>query len=273
MEKEFALKPALTEVADSLLTSLADLIPRVLTAIVVILIGFLVAKLIERALNTTFARLRIDAMLERIGVTGLLRQIGYRASPSRGFTRIVYFLLIVLFTQSATQSVGLIAIADAIRSFFAYVPSIIAAFVIVLLGGIVSRAAGHVVAESGKSSGMDYAETLGRIVSGLLLFVVAIMAITQLKIDTAVIRSVALVILSGIALGFALSFGLGTRQLTRNVVAGFYARKLFDEGERIEIDGVEGTLLAVTPVKTMIQRADDIVAVSNDAFLKGAVRI
>lgn len=273
MEKEFALKPALTEVADSLLKSLADLTPRVLTAVLVILIGFLVAKVIERALNTVFGRLHIDNVLERIGVTGLLGQIGFKGSPSRGFTRVIYFLLIVLFTQSATQSVGLAAISDAITAFFGYLPNLFAAFIIVLLGSLVAKMAGHIVVESSRNSGVDYADALGRIVSGLLMFVVAIMAITQLQIDTDIIRSVSLVILAGLSLGFALTFGLGSRDITRNVLAGFYVRKLFDEGEDIQIDDVKGTLLAVTPVKTMIQLEDEVVAISNDAFLKSAVRL
>ena len=106
--ESFGLKDALTDVLQTLSASVADLIPRVLTALIVIVIGIIFAKIVRRLMLTAFSRLRIDTALERVGVTGLLSQIGYRASPSEGFATLVYYLLVILFVQSATQSVGLL---------------------------------------------------------------------------------------------------------------------------------------------------------------------
>lgn len=71
---------------------------------------------------------------------------------------------------------------------------------------------------------------LGSIVSGFILFIVAAMAIGQLEFDTEMVRIATACVLGGFALAFALSVGLGTREITRNVLSGFYARKLFNPG-------------------------------------------
>ena len=75
-----------------------------------------------------------------------------------------------------------------------------------------------------------------------------------------------------LVLAFGLSFGLGTRGITRSIVAGFYARKTFEMGRRIEIAGESGRLTAITPTQTLLDDGGTIIAVSNQAFLEQTVR-
>ena len=75
---------------------------------------------------------------------------------------------------------------------------------------------------------------------------VGIMAVGQLRFDTEMVRLVTICTLSGFALAFGLSVGLGARDITRNVLAGFYARKIFTPGDPLEIRGQRGVLKAIT---------------------------
>ncbi len=268
----FTLQTAARDVVDNLVSAVGDLAPRILTALVVIIIGYIFAKLTERFLRGLLQKLKFDAAIEKVGIQDSLKRIGLRGSPSIGISRIVYFLLFVLFVQSATQSVGLHAISGAIQSFFSYLPNILAALVVILLGSVIAEFASKTVAQSARESGIDYAETLGRLVSALVFFVVAIMAITQLQIETDIVKAVAIVLLSGMALGGALTFGLGTRDITRNIVAGFYARKLFESGQPIEIDGEKGKLISIAPTQTLIEQDDKLVSVPNAKLMDSVVR-
>lgn len=272
MEGEFGLREATLEVMRTLTASIADLVPRALTAIIVILIGLLIAKLAERTIRTLFDRLHLDTLLDRVGVTQALQRVGLQGTPGRILSRSIYFLLIILFTQSVTRAVGLDAIADAIGSFFSYLPNLVAAFLVLLLGTMVAQFVARTVSRSAAEAGVEYASLLGRIVSSLIHFVVIIMAISQLKIDTEIIRAVVLVMLSGMALALALTFGLGTRDITRNLVAGFYARKIFQVGEEVEIGGERGVLAGITPIQTLIERDDRTHAIPNSVFLDEVVR-
>ena len=78
-----------------------------------------------------------------------------------------------------------------------------------------------------------------------------------------IIRVVTTAILAGLALAFGLTFGLGSRDMTRNILAGFYARKTFEVGREMEIKGVRGELKSITPTQTLLQQGDRVVAVAN----------
>jgi small-conductance mechanosensitive channel len=272
MDGGFDPLAAATAVTQNLVESIADMVPRFLVAVVVIVLGLIVAKLAERTIRTLFERLKLDALLERTGVTGALRRIGMTGSPGRLVARTVYLLLIVLFTQSVCRAVGLDVIADALAAFFGYLPNLAAAFVVLLLGMIVSQLLARSIATGAEDSGIEYGVLLGRVVSALVMFVVVIMALSQLRIDTGIIRLVVLVLLAGVAVALALSFGLGTRDVTRNLVAGFYVRRLVREGEPLEIDGHAGIVVAVTPLQTLLEQDGRTVAIPNQTFLDRVAR-
>jgi len=272
MDGAFDLKAALVDAFNDLATSVADLVPRAVIAIVVIVLGLLLAKVVERSIRKAFDKFRINEALAKVGVTQTLKKVGLQGTPGLILSRTVYFLLIIMFTQAVTRAVGLSTIADAIGSFFSYLPNLIAAFLVLLLGTIVAQFLGASITRSASESGVEFAPLLGRIVSALVIFMVAIMAISQLKIDTEIIKSVVLVLLAGFALAIALSFGLGSREITRNILAGFYARKLFRVGEAVEMSGQRGILVAITPLQTLIECDDQTLAVPNRVFLEETVK-
>ena len=128
------------------------------------------------------------------------------------------------------------------------------------------------MSEAASNSGIEFASTLGGVVSGLLLFVLGIMAVSQLKIDTEIIRVVTTAILAGMALSFGLAFGLGSRDVVRNIIAGHYARKTFQLGREMEVRGERGELVSITPTQTLLQHEGRTVAVSNSVFLDEVVK-
>lgn len=272
MNGEFGLKTATLQVMNTLIEAVADLVPRLLTAIIVIMVGVLIARIAEKAVRVAFDRFRLNDLLDRVGVIATLKRFGLQDSPGRLLSRTIYFLLIILFVQAVTRAVGLDAIAEAISSFFTYLPNLIAAFLVLLLGMMVAQFLAGAVSRSAADAGVEFAPLLGRIVSALILFVVAMMAISQLKIDTAIVRSVVLVLLGGFSLAFALSFGLGSRDVTRNILAGFYVRKLFRVGEPVEIAGERGTLAGVTALHVLIERDGETLAFPNRRFLDDVIK-
>jgi small-conductance mechanosensitive channel len=101
----------------------------------------------------------------------------------------------------------------------------------------------------------------------LIVFIVAMMAIGQLKIDTEMVRIVTSFFLAAGALAFGLAFGLGTREIVRNIVAGFYTRKILAVGENLEIAGQTGVLTAITSTHTVLNNQGRDILVANATFL------
>jgi hypothetical protein len=266
------IQQRLGEAFRQLLDSIIDMTPTIVVGIVLFIVALLVAKLCERLLRGLLNRARLDAGLEKLGVDGALRRIGVQKKMSRVLPRLAYFLLLLLFLRTAADALGLAAISGAVGSFFSYLPNIVAAVLILVLGAIAAQAAGGAVTRAAENSGIEFASSLGGVVTAVLFFVLGIMAVGQLRIDTEIVRLVTTGLLAGFALAFGLSFGLGSREITRNILAGYYARKTFRMGEELEIGGARGRLSAITPTQTILEDGDGIVAVANSAFLEGVAR-
>ena len=247
-------------------------IPRVLVGIVVVVAMLLVAKLIERVLRAVLVRIRFDGLLEQAGIDKLLQRIGIRQSLNQVLPRLTYFLLLLIFAQTAADGFGLTTISEGIAAMFAYLPNVVAAVLLLVVGTSVSQFAGRMVTQAAEESGIEFARPLGSLVSGLILFIVGVMAIGQLRFDTDMVRIVTICTLSGLALAFGLSVGLGSRDITRNLLAGFYARKIFSPGDSLEIRGQRGILKAIAPTQTLIEQDTGVLVVANSAFLDETIR-
>jgi len=260
------MKDKLVQAFTSLADSIIAVVPKVLVGILLIVGALLVAKIIERSLRYMLTKARFDSLVGKVGVDRALR-LGLRQELSTLIPRLAYFLVLLLLARTAVDALGLTAISSAIGTFFGYLPNVVAALLLLILGGALGQFAGDTVARSAEASGIEFAPSLGKLVSGLVVFVSAMMAIAQLKIDTDIVRIVTSFILGAGALAFGLSFGFGTRDIVRNIAAGFYARKILVIGRPLEIAGQRGTLRAITATHVILESGDQSTTVANAVVL------
>ena len=262
------MEQKLLEAFAGLGNSIASAIPKVCVGILLIILGLLVAKLLEVALRTMLIRARFDSLIEEAGVARALKRIGIRQQSSLFFPKLAYFLVIVLLARTASDALGLVAISSAIGDFFSYIPNIVAAVLLLILGTTVGQFAGQMVTQAVEGSGIDSAPALGKVVQALIVFIVAMMAMSQLKIETEMVRIVTSFVLGAAALALGLSFGLGTWGIVRNLVTGFYTRKLLAIGKPVEIAGQSGILTAITATHTVLNSDGQEILVANSTFLE-----
>lgn len=266
------MRERLIQAFQDLANSTISAIPQVLVGLVLIGVALLIAALIERSLRYLLTKIAFDSLVGKVGIDRALQRLGIRRELTVLLPRLVYFLVLLLLTETAVDALGLVAISDAIGAFFAYLPNLVAALLLLVLGSAIGQVAGQTVAQSAETAGIEFAPALGRLVSGLIMFVTAMMAIGQLQIDTEIVRIVTALVLSGAALAFGLSFGLGTRKIVRNVAAGFYARKLFAIGEPLEVAGYKGVLKSITATHVVLSSDGEETVVPNDTFLDQAAK-
>jgi mechanosensitive ion channel-like protein len=266
------MKEKLADAFSNLVDSIIAAVPKIALGIVLIIASIIVAEIIERVLRYALTKVRFDSLLGRVGVDRALQRLGIRQQLAVLLPRIVYFLILLLLTKTAVDALGLIAISDAIGAFFSYLPNIVAALLLLILGSTVAQFAGQTISQAAETSGIEFAPALGKLVSGLIVFVSAMMAIAQLRIDTEIIRIVTSLVLGGAALAFGLSFGMGTRDIVRNLAAGYYARRILAIGEPLEVAGVKGVLQAITPTHIVLESEGHESTVSNSAILDHSAR-
>ncbi len=267
MEITELVKTQLIQTYQNLVGDLVGSAPKIISGIILVLLAWLVAKIIERGVRLMMVRMNFDNVLGKIGIDTAIQQLGLRKSLSDVIPRVVYFLLLFLFARSLADTVGLTAISNAIGSFLGFVPNMVAAILILLIGSALGRFAGTAVTRSAGESGLDFAPALGRVLSAVVIFVAVIMAMAQLRLDTDIVRLVTALSLAGAALAFGLCFGLGSRTLVSNILAGLYVKRLFAPGTEIEVDGHRGVVAAISTTSTILEQEGIEFVIANQTLL------
>lgn len=242
--------------------------PRLLVMMLLVVLGLAAAWIGERVTSAVLRRLQFGRALVRVGLDHNLERFGISSAPEALAGRLAFWLIVVLFARAAAEVLELAAIAGAIANALAYVPNVVAAVLILGIGSVIARLAGRAVRTAAESQQLQFAAAMGSLTSGFVLFVLAMMAVAQLRVETAMVQLAAGTIMAGLALGFGLAFGLGSREVFKSVLAGFYARQILKVGKELEIGGSRGTLVSITPTQLLLETEDDYVTVPNSILLE-----
>lgn len=271
MDKPFTIEGAVLQVLQQLGDGAVAFAPRFITAAILVLIGWLVASLCRLALSQVMHRAGADAALAKAGLMDSFERLGVREPMRLVLPGMLFWLTMLVFLQSAAEMVGQTTIAAGITGFFAFLPNLFSAMIIVVLGNALGQFLGRAATAYARESGVAFANSLGSALSGFTLFVVAIVALGQLKVDTRILNILTIVIFSGLALAFGLSFGLGTRETTRNLIAGFYARRVFGAGQDLEVGGRQGKVRAISAQQTLLEDEGGMFAVPNTTLIEQVI--
>jgi small-conductance mechanosensitive channel len=249
------LKQIFFDAMSALWTKLAAFIPNLIAGVVIVVIGYFVAKLLGRIVKTVAHKLGIDKTGENVGVQDVLQASGI-ASPSDLIGKTIFWLAMLVFVITAAESVGLSTVSGTIDTFVMFLPKVVAAVVIALLGLFFAQVFRDFVARTTSGLGVEYAKALGGLVYAVVIFVVITLAIAQLEIDTGLLHLIIGITLAVVGLATAVSLGLGTRDVAKHIVNGVYARDSFKPGKLISCDGYAGKLIEVGSVSTVIETKD-----------------
>jgi small-conductance mechanosensitive channel len=155
-----------------------------------------------------------------------------------------------------------------------FLPSIIAAVIIFLLGGIVATFVGNLVAAVAGGSGLSYAARLGQITRVLVSLFVVVLALSALKVDTALLVTAITISIAAFGLAIGLALGLGARGVVHHVLAGYYLRQRFPVGQVVALDAARGAVSGIGGVNTLLTTQDgEGLVIPNAMLLESLVRV
>lgn len=257
----------------ALWVKVAEFVPNLLGMILILIIGYIISRLLKSFVVALLERLKFETASEKIGLTETLTRVGIKQSASEIMGVLVFWLIMLTFLVSAAEILGLENVSQTIDSFVTYLPNVIAAALVAVVGLMIAHFVGALVETAAEGIGLEYARPISRLAYGILLIVVAVLAIDQLGIQTDLIDGVIQIVLLATGGALALALGLGSRNVADNVVSGVYLRDSFKPGTKIAFDDVDGKVDVVQAISTVIKLSDgDVIHVPNAALLKKQVR-
>lgn len=236
-----------------LLARFSEAAPKLLFALLILLIGRIVAGLVRRVVQRVLAGLRVDRLAEQLNDIDIVQRTGMKIQVSGVISQMVFYVLMLGFVIFATDMLGIPAITDMVRDVIDYLPALFSAFVLFLLGLFLADMVRGAVQTTCQSMGIPSAKMIGTAVFYFLFITIAVSALSQAKISTGFIASNLTVVIGALALAFAVGYGLAARDLVANYIAGHYNRNKVRIGDDVRIAGVRGKVVLIDSTSMILQ--------------------
>lgn len=199
-------------IRQSLLTlweGVAGFVPQLVAALVVFLIGWLLAHVLGRLAYHVVRALHLDDALRRVGFKDAWERSGMKLDSADFFYELVKWFFIIVFLMAAANILGLDQVSEFLRTVVFYIPNVIVAAVILLIGILVSKFLENTVVASVKAAGLASANFLGSLVMWAVFVFSLLVALAQLGVADEIIRIVIIGAVAAGSLATGLAFGLG----------------------------------------------------------------
>jgi hypothetical protein len=187
----------------------AIFLPKLLLAVFVVLVGWLLAKLVRFAVERGLRAINFNVLTERAGTDNFLQQAGMRGDTTTLFGLLAFWVVILAALIIAFNGLGLTYITDLLQRAVLFTPKLLVAMLLVIFGSYCARFVGNAVLSYCSDAQIPDGDVLARIVRYLIMTLVVMIALSQVEIGGDIVQRAFLVILAGLMLAFALAFGLG----------------------------------------------------------------
>ncbi|MCB0742708.1 MAG: mechanosensitive ion channel [Ignavibacteriae bacterium] len=239
--------------AQNILFQVLDFIPKLLIVVFLLLIGWLVAKILQKLSNKIFDLIGVNNISSKAGIENFLVSSGFASNISYLFSKIIFWTVLILFLIPISDILNLKFFVNIIDQVINYLPNLFVALFILLLGAWGAKITGGIVRGSSKRLGLENAELLGTIFNVLILVIAFIIALTQLKIEAEILTNILLILLGSLGIAFSISFGLGAKDVFKNIIAGVYLHKSIRDGEFVKFGNIEGEIIEIGTILTKIK--------------------
>jgi len=212
----------LLEPARVILTQIGQFVGGVLLVLIILLIGWLISKfVIKLGITKGLRTLKLDELSDRVELDSLLEKGGITYSLSELIGVICYWLALLITFMVAINAVGLTIAADLLNKVVLYIPNVIAAIFILILGMFVATLLKNIVQTAANNAGLSQTKLLSKAVEVIVIAFAVFVALEQLNIGIKITELTVAIILSSVGLGLALAFGLGCRDIAGKSVNEF----------------------------------------------------
>ncbi|MCC2633366.1 MAG: small-conductance mechanosensitive ion channel-like protein [Ramlibacter sp.] len=233
-----------THWSDAMFTSLAaamallfSAIPKILGFALILIAGWFIASLIERGLAALLRTIRFNQLAEKAGLADFIDKMGMNTDAAGMIGLVVKWFVRLIALVVAFDALGLPAVSDVLRQLLLWLPNVVVALVVLVIGGLAARALSNVVRGAAGEAGLSNANFLAKVAAVVVWAFAVVVAVNQLGIATELVNTLFMAIVGALALALGLAFGLGGRDTAGEIVQKWYAKAQEKSGEMKEMAG------------------------------------
>ncbi|HEY6622144.1 MAG TPA: hypothetical protein VIY68_21595 [Steroidobacteraceae bacterium] len=207
----------------------AAFLPKLLLALLVVLIGWLLAKAVRFALERALRAINFNVLTERAGTDNFLKQAGMQGDTTTLFGLVAFWLVIVAALIIAFNGMGLTYLPDLLGRVVLFAPKLFIAMLIMVFGSYCASFVGNAVQNYCLDAHIADADVLGRLVRYVIMLFVVMIALSQVEVGGDIVQRTFLIILAGLMLAIALAFGLGGKDWAASMLQRWWPQQRKDK--------------------------------------------
>lgn len=213
------LQLVLIEPAKTVLTQMAQFLINVLLVLVILLIGWLLSRLLKSVVTKVCLLFRLDKLSKQVEIDTLLAKGGLRYGLSELVGTFCYWIGLLVTFVIAVNAIGLTIAADLLNRIVLYIPNIIAAIFILVLGMFIATMLRNIVRTAATNAGLSHGNLLSKIVEVLVIVFAVMITLEQLGVGARIIELIITIVLGSLGLAFALAFGFGCQDIAKKALS------------------------------------------------------
>jgi hypothetical protein len=220
-----------TSWTDAVLTSLAaalaillSSIPKIIGFAVILIIGWIIASAVATAVAALLRAVRFNDLAQRGGFSDFVQKMGIRQDSAGFIANLAKWFIRLIVLVSAFDALGLPAVSQVLQSLLLWLPNLVVALVVLVIGGLAANALAGLVRGATAESGLGNPELLATIARVAVWAFAIVIAVNQIGIATTLINTLFMATVGAVALALGLAFGLGGRETAAMIVRGWYER-------------------------------------------------
>ncbi len=198
--------------------SFIEFLPTLLAALIVFIIGWLIAIFLGKVANRIIKTIKLDTLLAKLGFRKALAKAKLKLNSGKFFDELVKWFFIIVFLMTAVDILGLTEVTLFLKTILFYIPNVIIAAIILLAAVIIANFMQRVVRASADAAGLSSSGAVGGIAKWAILIFGFVIALTQLGIATTLIQTIVIGLIAMLALAGGLAFGLGGKDWAARIL-------------------------------------------------------
>ena len=267
------IKPILDGLVAQFVAGMATGIPKLISALVIFFIGLTIAKFVRKLVGKVLNALGIDRFTRRLNDIDLIRSSGMELQLSQIVARVVHFFIVFMFAMMTIDVLQIEAISKLMKDAFDYMPSLLTAGLVLILGLFLADLLKGIVLAALQSLNIPSAKVIAGVVFYFMFISIAVSALAQAKIETAFISANLTVIIGAAALAFSVGYGLASKDLASNYLAGFYNKNKVRVNDEVVIDGHRGKVVLIDNSSLIVQTNDRAIIIPLSKLTTSSVEV
>ena len=192
-----------------MLSQVAGFVPILVGALLILAFGYIFAKVMRDLVLRVLKAMRFDNISDKAGISEILDKGGIKLSASEILGSLVYWLVIVMVLVMTVNALGLTIASQLLERLFAYIPNVISAIFVLVLGMFLANVISGIVYAAARNTNVPNPEILGKISRWAIIVFATTISLEELGIAPLLVGTTFNILFGSICLGLALAFGLG----------------------------------------------------------------